>query len=89
MSNENLQQMFVEDSPEQVNELANVDNLSKYVLDLQRLESEIEREEHNLKLKKAQADKISTFANSFTCSGESSTNICCRFSLLIYFSFLV
>ena len=59
MSNENLQQMFVEDSPEQVNELANVDNLSKHVLDLQRLESEIEKEEHLLKQKKAQADKIS------------------------------
>ena len=44
MSNENLQQMFVEDSPEQVNELANVDSLSKHVLDLQRLETEIEKE---------------------------------------------
>ena len=43
MSNENLQQMFVEDSPEQVNELANVDSLSKHVLDLQRLETEIEK----------------------------------------------
>ena len=59
MSNENLQQMFVEDSPEQVNELANVDSLSKHVLDLQRLETEIEREEQLLKQKKAQADKIS------------------------------
>jgi len=56
---EDLQQMFVEDSPDQVNELANVDNLSKHVLDLQRLESEIEKEEHLLKQKKAQADKIS------------------------------
>jgi CYTH domain-containing protein len=59
MSNENLQQMFVEDSPEQVNELADVNSLSKHVLDLQRLESEIEREEHDLKIKKARADKIS------------------------------
>ena len=57
--NEDLQQMFVEDSPEQVNELANVDSLSKHVLDLQRLETEIEREEQLLKQKKAQADKIS------------------------------
>ena len=56
---EDLQQMFVEDSPEQVNELANVDSLSKHVLDLQRLETEIEREEQLLKQKKAQADKIS------------------------------
>ena len=56
---EDLQQMFVEDSPDQVNELANVDNLSKHVLDLQRLESEIEKEEHLLKQKKARADKIS------------------------------
>jgi len=59
MSNENLQQMFVEDSPEQVNELADVNSLSKHVLDLQKLESEIEREEHDLKIKKARADKIS------------------------------
>ena len=56
---EDLQQMFVEDSPEQVNELADVNSLSKHVLDLQRLESEIEREEHDLKIKKARADKIS------------------------------
>jgi len=57
--NEDLQKMFVEDSPEQVNELADVNSLSKHVLDLQRLESEIEREEHDLKIKKARADKIS------------------------------
>ena len=56
---EDLQQMFVEDSPEQVNELAK-DSLSKHVLDLQRLETEIEREEQLLKQKKAQADKISS-----------------------------
>ena len=56
---EDLQSQFVEDAPQQVNELANVDNLSKHVLDLQRLESEIEKEEHLLKQKKAQADKIS------------------------------
>ena len=56
---EDLQQMFVEDSPEQVNELADVNSLSKHVLDLQRLESEIEREEHDLKIKKARADKRS------------------------------
>ena len=59
MSKENLQQQFVEDAPQQVNELANVENLSKFVIDLQNLESEIERDERLLKDKKAQADKIS------------------------------
>ena len=59
MSKENLQQQFVEDAPQQVNELANVENLSKFVIDLQNLESEIERDEKLLKDKKAQADKIS------------------------------
>ena len=56
---EDLQQQFVEDAPQQVNELANVENLSKFVIDLQNLESEIERDEKLLKDKKAQADKIS------------------------------
>ncbi len=49
----------MEDAPQQVNELANVENLSKFVIDLQTLESEIERDERLLKEKKAQADKIS------------------------------
>ena len=56
---EDLQKQFVEDAPQQVNELANVENLSKFVIDLQNLESEIERDEKLLKDKKAQADKIS------------------------------
>ena len=56
---EDLQSQFVEDAPQQVNELANVENLSKFVIDLQTLESEIERDENLLKEKKAQADKIS------------------------------
>ena len=56
---EDLQSQFVEDAPQQVNELANVENLSKFVIDLQTLESEIERDERLLKEKKAQADKIS------------------------------
>ena len=56
---EDLQEKFVEDAPQQVNELANVENLSKFVVDLQNLESEIERDERLLKEKKAQADKLS------------------------------
>ena len=40
MSNENLQKMFVEDAPQQVNELENVRSLSNYVIDLQKLEEE-------------------------------------------------
>ena len=49
--NENLQKMFVEDAPQQVDELENVRSLSNYVIDLQRLEGEIVKEDfiaHNL-----------------------------------------
>ena len=59
MSNENLEKMFVEDAPQQVDELENVRSLSNYVIDLQRLENEIEAAEANLKMKKERADKIS------------------------------
>ena len=59
MSNENLQKMFVEDVPQQVNELENVRSLSNYVIDLQKLEEEITKEESLLKQKKERADKIS------------------------------
>jgi len=59
MSNENLQKMFVEDAPQQVDELENVRSLSNYVIDLQKLEEEITKEESLLKQKKERADKIS------------------------------
>ena len=52
MSNENLQKMFVEDAPQQVNELENVRSLSNYVIDLQKLEEEITKEESLLKQKR-------------------------------------
>ena len=39
--NEDLQKMFVEDAPQQVNELNNVESLSSHVLELQKLEDEI------------------------------------------------
>ena len=60
MSNENLQKMFVEDAPQQVDELENVRSLSNYVIDLQKLEEEITKEETLLKQKKERADKISS-----------------------------
>ena len=60
MSNENLQEQFVEDAPQQVNELENVRSLSNYVIDLQKLEEEIAKEETLLKQKKERADKISS-----------------------------
>ena len=59
MSNENLQKRFVEDAPQQVDELENVRSLSNYVIDLQKLEEEITKEESLLKQKKERADKIS------------------------------
>ena len=54
-----LQKMFVEDAPQQVNELNNVESLSSHVLQLQKLEDEIKMDEERLSQKKAQADKLS------------------------------
>ena len=60
MSNENLREQFVADAPQQVDELENVRSLSNYVIDLQKLEEEITKEETLLKQKKERADKISS-----------------------------
>ena len=54
-----LQQMFVEDAPQQVNELNNAETLSSHVLELQKLEDEIKMDEERLSQKKTQADKLS------------------------------
>ena len=40
---EDLQRMFVEDAPQQVNELNNAETLSSHVLELQKLEDEIKK----------------------------------------------
>ena len=60
MSNEKLQKMFVKDAPQQVDEIENVRSLSNYVINLQKLEEEIEKDEAFLKQKKERADKISS-----------------------------
>ena len=52
MSNENLHDMFVEDSPQQVNEIGDANTLSTHVLELQKLEDEIKEDEERLKRKK-------------------------------------
>ena len=49
---EDLQQQFVEDAPQQVNEIANVNTLSSHVLSLQSLEDEIERDEDSRRNRK-------------------------------------
>jgi len=59
MSNENLHDMFVEDSPQQVDEIGDANTLSTHVLELQKLEDEIKEDEERLKRKKQQADKLS------------------------------
>ena len=59
MSNEDLTQQFEADSPQQVNEIDNVNSLSDYVIQLQSLEDEVKIMEENLKRKKEAADKIS------------------------------
>ena len=55
----NLEKMFIEDAPQQVNELNNVESLSSHVLELQKLEDEIKMDEEKLTRKKQQADKLS------------------------------
>ena len=59
MNNENLQKQFLEDAPQGVDNLANVQDLSDCVIRLQKLEDEIKQDEENLKLKKQKADKLS------------------------------
>ena len=57
-----LQKMFIEDAPQDVDNLTGVNNLSTLVIELQRLEDEIANEEERLKIKKEKADKISNIA---------------------------
>ena len=54
-----LQKMFVEDAPQQVNNLNNAETLSSHVLELQALEDEIKLDEERLSRKKEKADKLS------------------------------
>ena len=55
----NLQKMFIEDAPQQVNDITNPETLSGHVLELQKLEDEIKMDEERLASKKAEADKLS------------------------------
>ena len=57
-----LQKMFIEDAPQDVDNLTGVNNLSTLVIELQKLEDEIETDEERLKLKKEKSDKISNVA---------------------------
>ena len=56
---EDLQKMFIEDSPQDVNNLVGAENLSDLVIQLQKLEDEVKNDEERLKLKKQKIDKIS------------------------------
>ena len=58
----NLEKMFIEDAPQDVDNLTGVENLSTLVIELQRLEDEIKNDEERLKLKKEKSDKISNVA---------------------------
>ena len=55
----NLQKMFIEDAPQQVNDITNPETLSGHVLELQKLEDEIKMDEERLSAKKTEADKLS------------------------------
>ena len=59
---DNLQKMFIEDAPQDVDNLKGVENLSSLVLELQRLEDVIKTEETKLKSIKEKADKLSQVA---------------------------
>ena len=58
----NLQEMFIEDAPQDVNNLTGVEHLSDLVIQLQKLEDEIVTSEEHLKRKKEKADKLSQVA---------------------------
>jgi len=58
----NIQKMFIEDAPQDVNNLNGVENLSDLVIKLQKLEDEIKEDEERIKLKKQNADQISQMA---------------------------
>tara|TARA_R100000329_G_scaffold56801_1_gene51510 strand:+ start:784 stop:1347 length:564 start_codon:yes stop_codon:yes gene_type:complete len=59
---DNLQKMFIEDAPQDLDNLKGVENLSSLVLELQRLEDVIKTEETKLKSIKEKADKLSQVA---------------------------
>ena len=58
----NLEKMFIEDAPQDVNNLGGVESLSDLVIKLQKLEDEIKEDEERLKLKKQNADQLSQIA---------------------------
>ena len=58
MNNEDLQKQFLEDSPQGVDNLANVQDLADCVVRLQKMEDEIKQDEEDLKIKKIKADKL-------------------------------
>ena len=59
---DNLQKMFIEDAPQDVDNLKGVENLSTLVLQLQKLEDEIKDKESQLKSTKEKADRLSQVA---------------------------
>ena len=59
INNEDLQKQFLEDSPQGVDNLANVQDLADCVVRLQKMEDEIKQDEEDLKIKKIKADKLS------------------------------
>ena len=60
--NENLQKMFIEDAPQDVDNLTGAEKLSDLVLQLQKLEDELKDDEAALTRKKEQIEKISGIA---------------------------
>ena len=59
MSNEKLQNMFIEDAPQDVNNLGGVESLSDLVIKLQKLEDELLAKEEELKELKRKVELVS------------------------------
>ena len=62
-----LQKMFIEDAPQDVDNLTGVNNLSTLVIELQKLEDEIENDEERLKLKKKKQTRFLTLQYQKLC----------------------
>ena len=59
-----LQKMFIEDAPQQVNDITNPETLSGHVLELQKLEDEIKMDEEKLASKKVMLSLLCQYSQA-------------------------
>ena len=65
---DNLQKMFIEDAPQDLDNLKGVENLSALVLELQKLEDEIKEKEDKLKSTKEKAENENYEVDRWICN---------------------